>query len=584
MDGIAPDERNASFDADMATLTYEDGLAEIDSFFNSSPTQADTITEANTGKDGQDDGVSTGEQAAPPTARADSKQPEQSVVPTTEQHVNTDEFATLIADLDQVTAHEAVPTNPKGQLHFILNDPTSPPPQATTQPSLPVVEAVAVPNIAEAPAAVTGTASPQPGLTPTQEETKPDLILNDGTQVAPATNYQPTVPDTAVPLASVHSEKGLTLLSPKPGQPVNPQPLSVTASLQQETIQDSLPITSPDNKSLPLPSPSQAPGIQPAMSHTTPAVASSPALPSSDGKASLMEEMRDEDYYAKHSRIPQDESMHQPDLIAVASKPSVKRQAASETTGKHGGAKTSTKEQILKDANLAQQRAKLVVASNRKQELPPPEMSDMTDVDETEDDAEDAVDTGNAQGTKLKAASNTKTKAGSSKPTRKSVQAKQQPKPAPQLRKSTRGQPAIQYQESDSDNAHDDAKTEPATEVTVPAKRKPKASTAPPAKRAKTEARPNARTAKSADGEPQRSAGAESEAAIGPSKAWVGGHPMGKREMKELLWAHVGPRVTPGPRKMRAQKEEEDRKKEEEEKKLPNAGRAAKERHKKKSG
>ena len=584
MNGLEPDRRNASFDADMATLTYEDGLLEIDSFFNSSPTQADTITEANTGKDGQDDGVSTGEQAAPPSARADSKQPEQSVVPTTEQHVNTDEFATLIEDLDQVTAHEAVLTNPKGQLHFILNDPTSPPPQATTQPFLPVVEAVAAPNIAEPPAAVTGTASPQLVRTPPQEDAKPALDLNDGAQIPPTANFQSTVADAAVPLPSTHSEKGLTLLSPKPAEPSKPQPTSVTASIPQNTVQDSLPITSPDNKSLPLPSPSQAPGIQPAMSHTTPAVASSPALPSSDGKASLMEEMRDEDYYAKHSRIPQDESMHQPDLIAVASKPSVKWQAASETTGKHGGAKTSTKEQILKDANLAQQKAKLVVASNRKKELPPPEMSDITDVDETEDDAEDAVDTGNAQGTKLKAASNTKTKAASSKPAKKSVQPKQQPKPAPQLRKRTRTQPAIQYQESDSDNVEDDAETEPAPEVTVPAKRKPKDSPAPPAKRAKTEARRNARTAKSADGEPQQSAGAESEAATGPSKAWVGGHPMGKREMKELLWAHVGPRVTPGPRKTRAQKEEEDRKKEEEEKKLPNAGRAAKERHKKKSG
>ena len=570
MDGTEPDERNALIDTDMATLTYEDGLFEIDSFFNSSPTQADTITKAETSKDAQGAGVSTGEKTAPLSSQTDSKQNAQSVLPMTEQPVDTDEFATLIEDLDQVTAHEAVLTNPKGQLHFILNDPTSPSPKVTIQASRGLAEAVAAPNIAESHAASTRTASPQLGQTQTREERKPALDMTDGIQKSPTDNFQPNALDKAVSLTSVHSEKGLTLLSPRRRQPINPPP--------QNTAQDSLGSNSPDNKSLPLPSPSQAPGIERAMSGTSPPVVSSPAMPSSEGKVSLMEEMRDEDYYAKHSRSPETEAMHQPALIAVASKPNGERQAGINSSGNNGGTKVFTKAQIIKDADLAQQKAKAVLAANQKKKQPPPEASDMTDVDETESEIEETKNVNEGQ------TGNAKTKAASSKLTKKAIKPKPEAKSKPeiQLRKSTRNQPAIQYQDSDSTKASKETETEPSPEATVPAKRKAKPSPAPPAKRAKTEARPKTRAAKETV-ESQQPAGTGSETTARPSRVSVGRNPMSKREMKELRWAHIGPRVTPGPRKTRAQQEEEDKKKEEEEKKLPNPGRAAKERHNRKS-
>jgi hypothetical protein len=276
----------------MATLTYEDGIFEIDSFFNSSPTQANTITKAETGKDAQDAGVPTGQQTALPSAQTDPKQDTQSVVPTTEQPPDTDEFATLIEDHDQVTAREAVLTNPKGQLHFILNNPTSPSPKHS-KPASPMVEKPVVDrNIVEPGAASTDIGSPQFGQRQTGEGPQPAPGLDGGTHFSPATNSLTNAADSTIPLASGHSEKGLTLLSPRPSQPTNPQPLSVIAPPQRNAANDSLRITSPNINNRPqLPSLSQAPAIEPAMSGTSPPIAKSPDLPSSDGKASLTEEM-----------------------------------------------------------------------------------------------------------------------------------------------------------------------------------------------------------------------------------------------------------------------------------------------------
>jgi hypothetical protein len=580
-------ERDALATETMTSLSYEEGLEEIDSFFNSSPdgrnstvgehvndpaldnsnapVAEDTAASASSTVRTQEDAKHTNGEDAPhePDRAADA-----------------DEFATLMEDLDQVTASETSPSNPKGRINFILNNVTSHPPKAAQPASSDDKSVVGELDDARPQESLPLELNEESVLKEDKSHTtSAEAIASPATKTRDASSIheppQPQPPSLSEPapvaLASFHAEKGLALLSPRRGRPIEPPHSSTTKSPPKNTTQSSpslLPSLPSKEKLLPA-TPSQHTPDEAAMSGNSSPPQKSPAIPSSAGKSSLMEEMRSEEEESSGLIRSQTGRMEQPNLVAVIKEDQSAHERA--LSGQH----------IIEGADTAPQKAGALTTRAEERVKLSPEVSDITDAEETGEDIEDVEAASAVQEPVPKPPGKAKNKVESKAPaakatkatkvTKKTIEKKQEVGPVPKRCKSGRNQRPMQYDADALEDADEpDIKAPP--KQTVPAKRKAKSSPAPQPKRAKKESRPTTRA--SEDSAMAVSKPAQAASTIPSRVRRKGGQPMGKFEQKNLRDAWSDPeKVTMGPRKTRGQKKEE-------EKKLPNAGRAAKERHK----
>lgn len=592
MEALSTGELDASSNTSTATLTYEEGLTEIDSFFSGPPDHhnSDVAVEidnnvAVNSTDTSGEGVgalaaASTELTQDPTNIEDGADSAHDGI----QLEESDEFATLMDDLEQVAEPESASANPKGRLDFILNEATSHSKTATGPshdvPTSTNLDANGAGDHQSSPAGVNGdeTAATgqtvQPLLEGSQSAIAPERPIGSHSQT------QPTL--IPIPLSNLHTEKGLTLPSPRRGLRIERPESSIPSSPPQHQAQDppSPAQKVPDNEELPTSAHTEDQAPARTLPDTVMATEMSPVLPSSEGKDSLMKEMRSEDDDASGSKVSRAGSMEQPDLPKG---PQDSRTASNslETSSRD---LADSPQKIIDGATLAQQNAKALVNRTRSKTKLPPTTSAPAGDAETEDDAEDAEEGQNDQRAVGEPRPKASKKAAAAKPKKGTKKKAVDAKPStaakksedgrvtrptkettvalmPQ-RRSSRNQPPVQHDEEGSKEGdiRMDAETKPAPKPAILSKRKTKGPPAPPAKRTKQERPPQAQ-------EPGASAAVAKQ---------VGGRAkVSAREQKDLHYAFYTQDVAPGPRKTRAQIAEE-------EKALPNAGNAAKKRHAKK--
>lgn len=369
MDYTVPSIPNAEIDAIMA-MSWDEGLQEIDSFFTS-PTEPSTVE--------GEPGVVEGVQEA---TRQGKEEEENEVLPevlvandvnhfqptddtnlehhdsntpsttTTETQVpSDDEFATLTEDIDQVTADDVAPPDHRSQLHFILNDTSEPViAGASTEPPKDVRSPEAPKQLPCRDPAGSSQQSPQHipvevleqqvNYTEAHAETEPRAY--DKSQQVPA----------AVPRTSFDADRGLTLLSPRHDQSLDLSPAFEPELAQQtQPQQPAANLVSLQQQQLTLPLLLPRPHLQalsPLPDVSVPQ--QSPDMPSSEGKSSLYEEMRDEEEEIRRSRltrkIPAPVFQTQLNILQVA--------------GSKEGEGPARPQDLLKFAEIAQQHAEAV--------------------------------------------------------------------------------------------------------------------------------------------------------------------------------------------------------------------------------
>ena len=592
MEASSTGELDASSNTSTATLTYEEGLTEIDSFFSSPPDHhnSDVAVEIdnnvavnNTDTSGEVVGAlaATSTELTQDPANiedgADSAHDEL-------QLEESDEFATLMADLEEVAEPESASANPKGKLDFILNEAT-PHAKTATGPSHDVLTSTN-PDADGAGGYQSSSAGVNRDEIVATGQTVQQLLEGSQSAIAPEqttrspSQTQPTF--IPIPLSNLHTEKGLMLLSPRRGVRIDQPESSIPSSPRQHQAQDppSPAQKVPDNEELPTIADTEDQVPASTLADTVMATEMSPVLPSSEGKDSLMKEMRSEDDDASGSIISRAGLMEQPDLPKGAQNSRIASNSLE--TSSRDLADSPTK--VIDGATLAQQNAKVLVNRTRSKTKLPPTTSAPAGDAETSDEREDAEEGQNEQGAGGEPRPKASKKAAAAKPKKgtkkKTVDAKpstaaKKPvdgrvtKPTKETtvalmpqRRSTRNQPPVQHNEDGSKEGDRriDAKTEPAPKLAIPSKRKTKDPPAPPAKRTKQEPHPPAQ---------------EPGASAAVAKPVRGRATVSAREQKDLHYAFYTQDAAPGPRKTRAQIAEE-------EKALPSAGNAAKKRHAKK--
>lgn len=596
MDALASLSLDDLSELDMANLSYEDGLAEIDSFFNSSPDGESTSVVMGGEREVHMDHAAQDEIAAQTSTsqweQDLAQQQLQSEAAQQNTAISKDDSAAPIEGLDQVTASEAAAANPKGDLQYILNAANSPV-QALSEDAqepvdyrqallddasqlsqLPLLESRREPRAEGAsgvPTKLQLNEQAQP-LAPEQDE--PTGLK---AAVIESTNTEVQDPLKPVPLASAHAEQGLALLSPRPAQ----------AHLLAQSWNVNL---LPPNKARdsPLPQPTLLPNeaatpIRSRDQDITMADAPLlPEMPSSEGKSSLIEEMRQEDDDAKESIPPASSAIQLPDLA----------------TGDR-----STRGNVIQEAEMVQQKAATMLANRQEPNQtgkPPPPVGDITNDEpepEPEPEMSEIEDVKETVKPTKKAAGKLKKEGPAAKPSKVTKVSGQKPKAnAEPQRRSTRAQSAVKPKNDSSDDVETEAKeveenkeaaadvvnTKPAFKAKQPSKRKAKEAPAPapPSKRVKPELRSKATKSsqKSVQEEPVE-APEPNQAGPKPQKNKLN---IGHKELSGLNGPLGDEQATIGPRKTRYQQAEEEKKKEEEAMKKPNAGRVAKERHQQK--
>ena len=495
-------------------LSWEEGLLEIDSFYSSPPDPTQVNGETHASEDVQRDTTDHTEGPLPSTSASDDTsdpEPATDEVNDTVRHSEekpspvprdptptSDEFATLMKDIDQVTASEAEQANPKAQLHYILSD-----------ISAPATEKDAGPTEDRHNDKVTHHTLPWRGNLP------------------PVSAFAPQ------PRPKNLADRDLPLLWPRRAQALDLLPAS-TGLLPEQQEPGPSPSHSGDLRthknlallaSRPL-TPDQSPTPDVLM---TPQL--SPDMPSSGDKSSLIEEMRSEENDRRSklsSRIAAPVFKHQP------------------VTGLLNAAGHSSPRDLLKHAEMAQQKAEAVRFRIRNDV---PHITGQAEGEETEsDDDESASFAGESPKSKKQITSLWKRpnvpKASTN--TRLSPQ-----KIAVPQRRSTRHQQPKQDSEKAFDPSEDKATNAP---VVVPKKRKNQTTgTAGENKKRKTRSQAMTEPAR------EETVGTTHKEASTFSQR-LAKNAVTQREVKSISWGILAADVSPGARKTKAQKEKEVKK------------------------
>ena len=456
-------ELDAQSDTSMTSLTYEDGLEEIDSFFESPPDDRSSNVGVQSGRPHSGSKDASGRVDAEPSAPS-STQPQQFSQPidgedeaeeTREDH-DGDEFATLIEDLDQVTesATSAAETNPKARLDFILNNAATSPLQPSHKPALDQPERETVlPDRTEAQGSMTAEA----GVNAAPELAEPSIASTmprttqageEQTHTAPGSPTEsatPSPPDFSEgTLAGLIAEN----LAPDSSRRTQTKHLSVslTLGLEQQDAQQGSPFQPSialDEEQMPVATPAHKQNMECAIPDTAAVLEKSPDMPSSEGKHSLMEEMRNEEEAAGGVIASKAEQIDQPNLAPAAQSDQI---TEAEAELNNGEALTldqaAASQQILDEASRAQVKAKAIVSRSRLQEAQLAAGKDRSVGGETEDEAVEGEISKQDQATEI----NTIEKS------RKEINATQHPAKAVVSRTRSQAKQAS-YREVSSDNA-----------------------------------------------------------------------------------------------------------------------------------
>ena len=653
-------------------MSYEEGLLEIDCFY-SSPSELPSAGAAVEGVQ-----AVVGETQIQHRENSLAHAPEIEGAQETGQHdeqttsmspeapvAEQDEFSTLMEDIDQfdkVIADDVAPSNPKGQLRYILNDEI----EDSLEPTRQVADDTGriSPAVTQSRSTSADLASvdqedqnlssalPQDQVKLNEEprEKRSDSPILGQASTEPAAPPQPAHVPVAFP--KLHAQKGLTLLSPRRGrsldslrQPTQPrQPESHYSPRHLASLNE--------NRGLNFLTPRHGGSLQPS---PMPDVNLSSDMPSSRGKSSLMDEMREEEERNRskaHSRTPPPVLKSQPDVVPVANGikernvDKVEPVEDEEDTDLAITSRLLSSQRSLEDYDKAQHEIDTMttkfleaegVENNDEtdvEDADPPHSSEELSSTTTKEDqsAEVSHEVQESGELGVEEEANHPAKEISLAPPisksryRPGVKSDQQ---VPQ-RRSTRLQP-YREEHPESEAMMDDADhSKLINRPLVPSKRERSSSSsakvegdgkpAPKSLRLSREVQETevldtstSSTRKRKTGDARRLGKREMSemfrgriaphVSSGPRKTRTqkeeeakksderqqpemntgstttknatGGHIVSNKEMQSMLWGSIGPHVSPGPRKTRAQKEEEA-------KKAPNAGRAAKERHEKK--